>query len=261
MFDQERFQGTARLYGEQLTNRLAQTRVLVIGIGGVGSWVAEALARTAIGHVSLLDMDDICISNSNRQLPALSGNIGRTKVEAMAERLRLISPEAVVEPLFDFLSASNFDQYLQPAPDYVIDCIDSVAVKVALIAYCRRHKIPLVTTGGAGGKTDPTRIRVCDLSQTIQDPLAAKVRSKLRQDHQFPRQGKKMSIDIVSSDQPLRYPDAQGEFCLNKPPTAGPMRLDCAQGFGASMMVTASFGMAAVAQMLARLEARPPRAT
>lgn len=255
-FDTQRFAGSQRLYGQGLVQRLASLHVMVVGIGGVGSWVVEALARTAVGKISLMDMDDLCISNTNRQLPAMLGQYGRPKVEAMRERALSINPSLEVQPIFDFLSPENIDRYLQPKPDYVIDCIDSIKTKTALVAYCRRHKIPLVCTGGAGGKTDPTRIRVCDLADSIQDPLAAKLRSKLRKEHGFAKQGKKMGVDLVTSDQAIIYPQTDGSVCTTKPQTTSVVRLDCAQGFGASMMVTASFAMAAVSQMITRLQTR-----
>ena len=179
-----RFAGIGRLYGTDALARLAASHVVVVGIGGVGSWVAEALARTGIGRISLIDLDEVCVSNVNRQLHALDGQVGRPKVEVMAERLRAISPECDVRPVMDFVTPSNLAELITDDIDCVVDCIDSVNAKVALIAWCRRRKIPVITTGGAGGQIDPTQITVADLSKTVNDPLAAKARSLLRRDRQ-----------------------------------------------------------------------------
>lgn len=258
MVDQDRFGGTVRLYGQALTEKLSRSHVLVVGIGGVGSWVAEALARTAVGQISMLDLDDICISNSNRQLPAHQGNMGRLKVEAMAERLLSINPGLQVQARADFLTVNNLDQHLACRPDFIIDAIDSMQPKLALIRYCRQHRIPLLVTGGAGGKTDPSRIRCTDLSLCEQDPLAAKLRSRLRKEFGYARAGKKMGVEVVWSNQPLVYPTADGQVCAQKPQQDSPRRLDCAQGFGASVMVTAGFGFAAVSRMIERMAAQSP---
>lgn len=171
-----RFAGIGRLYGTQALARLAASHVVVVGIGGVGSWVAEALARTGIGRISLIDMDEVCVSNVNRQLHALDGQVGRPKVEVMAERLRAISPECEVRAVMDFVTPNNLAELITDDINCVVDCIDSVNAKVALIAWCRRRKIPVITTGGAGGQIDPTQITVADLSKTVNDPLAAKAR-------------------------------------------------------------------------------------
>ena len=178
--DDQRFGGIARLYGSDGLARLQAAHVAVVGIGGVGSWVAEALARTGVGELSLFDLDDVCITNTNRQVHALQGAVGRAKVEVMAERIHAINPACRVHAVADFVTRDNLAELITPQLDMVIDCIDSVAAKAALIAWCKRRKIAIVTTGGAGGQIDPTQIRVSDLSQTVQDPLLAKVRSTLR---------------------------------------------------------------------------------
>ena len=170
-----RFAGIGRLYGTEALARLACSHVVVVGIGGVGSWVAEALARTGIGRISLIDMDEVCVSNVNRQLHALDGQVGKPKVEVMAERLRAISPSCEVRAVMDFVTPNNLAELITDDISCVVDCIDSVNAKVALIAWCRRRKIPVITTGGAGGQIDPTQITVADLSKTVNDPLAAKV--------------------------------------------------------------------------------------
>lgn len=250
----ERFGGTERLYGQQQTAWLQQRRVVVVGLGGVGSWAAEALARTAVGRLTLIDLDDVCVSNTNRQSHALDGNIGRMKVDVMAERLRAINPQIEVEAVTDFLTPDNLERYLDPAPDAVLDAIDSVRVKAALINYCKRRRIPLVTTGGAGGQIDPLQIRVEDLSRTTQDPLAARTRQLLRREYGFSRNPKrKFGVECVYSTEQLRYPQADGDVCAAKPGDGQSVRLDCASGFGASMMVTASFGMVAASRVVERL--------
>ncbi|PTY36870.1 hypothetical protein BGP77_06185 [Saccharospirillum sp. MSK14-1] len=250
----ERFGGTQRLYGQDETAYLQQRHVVVVGLGGVGSWAAEALARTAVGHITLIDLDDVCVSNTNRQSHALEGNIGRMKVDAMAERLRAINPEIEVTAITDFLTPDNLTRYLDPAPDAVLDAIDSVRVKAALINFCKRRRISLVTTGGAGGQIDPLQIKVDDLSRTIQDPLAARTRQLLRREYGFSRNAKrKFGVECVYSTEQLRYPQANGDVCAAKPSDGDSVRLDCATGFGASMMVTASFGMVAASRIVDRL--------
>lgn len=161
----QRFGGTARLYGENALQLFAQSHVCVVGIGGVGSWAAEALARTGIGAITLIDMDDVCVTNTNRQIHALRDNVGLAKAEVMAERIRQINPECRVNVVDDFVTPDNVAEYINAGFSYVIDAIDSVRPKAALIAYCRRNKIPLVTTGGAGGQIDPTQIQVVDLAK------------------------------------------------------------------------------------------------
>lgn len=253
--DDPRFGGIARLYGQAGLARLQASHVAVVGIGGVGSWVAEALGRTGIGRISLFDMDEICVTNTNRQLPAMAGQIGRAKVEAMAERLRAINPACEVRPVMEFVTANNLDEHITEEFDCVVDCIDSVAAKVALIAWCRRRRIPVITTGGAGGQIDPTQIKVSDLSKTVNDPLAAKARSMLRRDHNFPRSGSKRSFGVpcVYSTEQLRYPQPDGSVCQQKAFVGEGVKLDCAGGFGSVTMVTATFGMVAAAQAVERL--------
>ena len=160
---EQRFGGIGRLYTPEGLARLCQAHVCVIGIGGVGSWVVEALARSGVGQITMIDMDDICVTNINRQLPALSGNIGKLKTEVMAERVKLINPECVVNIIDDFISPDNQAEYLNRGYDYVIDAIDNVKTKAAMIAYCKRNKIKIITIGGAGGQTDPSKIQIADL--------------------------------------------------------------------------------------------------
>ena len=254
--DEQRFAGIARLYGREGAERLSAAHVAVVGIGGVGSWAAEALARSGVGEISLFDLDDVCISNTNRQLHALDGAVGQAKVEVMATRIRAINPACVVHAVADFVTRETMAEYITENLDGVIDCIDSVAAKAALISWCKRRKIQIVTTGGAGGQIDPTQIQVGDLNKTFNDPLAAKVRSTLRRDYNFSRTaGRNYSVPCVFSTEQLRYPTPEGAVCLSKGFVGEGVKLDCAGGFGAVTMVTASFGMAAAAKTVDKLVA------
>lgn len=254
--DEQRFAGIARLYGQAALATFQRSHVCVVGIGGVGSWAAEALARSGIGRITLIDMDDICVSNTNRQLHTLNSTIGQDKIAVMAERLKAIWPGIEVHEINDFVDPSNLIELISSDIDYVVDAIDSVSAKVALVAHCKRNKIPLVCTGGAGGQTDPTQIQIADLTQTINDPLLAKVRNKLRRDYNYSRNPKRrFGVDCVYSTEQLKYPQPDGSVCQQKFST-GPMRLDCSGGFGAVTVVTASFGMAAVSRVLNKLASR-----
>ena len=253
---ENRFGGTRRLYGMDTVDRFRESQICVIGIGGVGSWVAEALARTAIGRITLIDLDDICITNTNRQIHAVKGNVGRSKTEAMAERIKLINPECEVTEVEDFITRDNIPELISSDFDYVIDAIDSVKEKAALIAHCSYHKIPVITVGGAGGQTDPTKITIADLAKTNHDPLAAKVRSFLRRHYRFSKSGRRFAVDCVYSTEQLVYPQPDGTVCAQKSIVDGNTRLDCAGGFGASTCVTATFGFAAVARVLEKMQQR-----
>lgn len=248
-----RFGGIARLYGEAALERFRTARVCVIGVGGVGSWVVEALARSAVGRITMIDLDNVAESNVNRQIHALTDTLGMAKVTALAARIAQINPYCEVTEIEDFISEDNLDQMIGVGRyDYVIDAIDNVRAKTALIVYCRNNGIPLITIGGAGGQTDPTRIEIRDLSRTEQEPLLAKVRKRLRAHHGFPRGTKnKFGIDAVFSTEPLRFPEAKA--CDTRNDQAGGVTgLNCA-GFGSAMVVTASFGLVAAAQALRKL--------
>ncbi|MBD8514962.1 tRNA cyclic N6-threonylcarbamoyladenosine(37) synthase TcdA [Photobacterium sp. WH77] len=250
----QRFGGTRRLYGHQEVEILRAAHVCVIGIGGVGSWAAEALARSGIGQLTLIDMDDVCVTNINRQIHAMSGTVGRSKIEVMAERIALINPDCKVNLIDDFISPENIPEYIGSQFDYVLDAIDSVKPKAALLAFCKRNKIKVITTGGAGGQIDPTQIQIADLAKTIQDPLAAKIRNMLRRFYNFSKNpARKFGIDCVFSTEQLKYPQADGSVCEAKATAEGPKRMDCATGFGAATMVTATFGFVAVSRILQKL--------
>jgi len=253
-----RFGGTKRLYGIDAVNKLSKSHVCVIGIGGVGSWAAEALARSAIGEITLIDLDDICVTNINRQIHALSGTVGQSKVEVMAQRIRAINPDCKVNEVEDFIDPDNLSELISKDFDYVIDAIDSIRAKVALIAYCKRNKIKIIVAGGAGGQTDPTQIQVADLAKTYNDPLAAKVRNELRRHHNFTKNLKRrFQVECVFSSEQLIYPQADGSVCNQKANADGPMKMDCANGFGAATVVTASFGFVAVARVIKKLTTLP----
>ncbi|XZG71749.1 tRNA cyclic N6-threonylcarbamoyladenosine(37) synthase TcdA [Chitinibacteraceae bacterium HSL-7] len=250
---ERRFGGIARLYGREALERFRAAHVCVVGIGGVGSWAAEALARSGVGQITLIDLDDICVSNTNRQLPALDGAFGRSKVNVVAERVRQINPDCVVHAVEDFVVEESLEQHLGQKFDYVIDAIDSARIKAQMIAWCRRHKQRIITTGGAGGQIDPTQIRIDDLTRTTQDPLASKVRAMLRREFGFPKGDKKFGVECVYSTEALVYPQADGTVCAQKPVQGDGTRLDCQGGFGSSVTVTGSFGFAAVARVLKKL--------
>lgn len=254
--DDPRFAGVARLYGDSGLQRLREAHVAIVGIGGVGSWAAEAMARSGVGEISLFDLDDVCVSNTNRQLHAMEGNVGRAKAEVMAERLRAINPACKVHAVVDFVTKETLPEYIGEDIDCVIDCIDSVMAKAALIGWCRRRKITIITTGGAGGQIDPTQIQVADLNKTFNDPLASRVRSTLRRDYNFSRNvSRNYSVPCVFSTEQLRYPKGDGSVCLQKSFVGEGVKLDCSGGFGAVMMVTATFGMVAASKAVEKLVA------
>lgn len=250
MMDTERFGGIIRLYGMQSAEKLTSARVAVVGIGGVGSWAAEALARSGVGTIILMDMDDLCITNTNRQIHALGDNYGRTKVEVMAERLRSINPAVQVEELFSFYTVGNPERLFAAAPDVVIDAIDSMRPKTHLIAECYKRRIPIVTCGGAGGRIDASAIRLDDLSRTCGDNMLSQLRKNLRRDYDFPLGDKCLEIGIpcVYSPERPRFPKCDGSVsCERAPGQKG--GIGCASGFGSATHITGTFGflMAGVA--------------
>lgn len=256
---ERRFGGVSRLYGIEGANKLRQAHVCIVGVGGVGSWSAEAIARTGVGQITTVDLDMVAESNTNRQIHALENIFGQAKVTAMAERILAINPECRVRSIEDFVTPENVDQILGQDFSVVIDAIDQVHPKAAMINYCRRRKLPIVVAGAAGGQIDPTQIRIADLSQTIQDPLLAKLRTVLRRKFGFPQGGKKkFGVTAVFSTEALRYP-TNDMTCETK---KGPAGLNCA-GFGSSVCVTSVFGIAAAAEAIkiiiaAEIPAIPP---
>lgn len=241
-----RFAGVAQLYGEAGLARLRQARVAVIGIGGVGSWAAEALARSAVGHLRLIDLDHVAESNTNRQIHALDPAYGRAKVDAMAERIAAINPVCRVERVDEFIAPDNVATLLHGL-DWVVDAIDQVIAKAALVAHCRSAGLPVVVCGAGGGRRDPTRLKRDDLARVTGDPLLARVRHRLRREHGFPRAGKRtprFDVPAVYSDEPVLAPVATG---------AG-SPLACS-GYGSSVAVTGALGFAAAALVLQGLVA------
>ena len=247
----ERFAGLARVFGESALPKLEAAHFCVVGIGGVGSWAAEACARTGIGRITLIDHDDIEASNTNRQLHATVDNIGRAKVDVLRERVLAINPECDCEALDDLVTRGNVDKFEFARFDYVIDAIDHHAHKLTLMHHCRRNKIRCVSTGGAGGLTDPTQIVVKDLMLCYNDPLLAKVRSTLRSQLGYSRNPKRRyGMDCVfSTEQPI-YPAGDGTVTHQKPEMSERATLDCATGIGSFVGVTAGFGFTAAAHAI-----------
>ena len=252
----DRFAGIDRLYGAGTVTRHAGARVAVVGLGGVGSWLAEALARSGIGHLTLIDADDICVSNTNRQLPALESQYGRNKAEVMAERCRAINPAIQARAVPAFLTGGNQEALLGGGFDLVIDACDSFRSKVEAIAWCRRRKQPVLTIGSAGGRIDPTLVRVRDLSRTEHDAMLALVRKKLRGEHRFPKNPDGFfGVPAVYSLENVRYPQADGSVCGVRPAMGADaaLKLDCGAGLGAATHITGAFAFAAAGKALEML--------
>ena len=250
-----RFAGIDRLYGAGSAERLARMHVCVVGLGGVGSWAAEALARSGVGELTLIDADEVCVSNTNRQSHALEGEIGRAKVDVVARRLRAINPALTVHALTQFVSSANLQELMTRAHHAVVDACDALRIKVEMIAFCRRRKIPIVVSGSAGGRADPTLISARDLSKTEHDILLGLVRKKLRDDYGWTRNPKRyFGVQAVFSRENVNYPQPDGSVCKTRGADAeGGLKLDCAGGLGAAMHVTATFGMVAAARVIERL--------
>ncbi len=249
----ERFAGIDRLYGRGTLTRFRRCRVAVVGLGGVGTWAAEALARSGIGHLSLIDADDLCVSNTNRQLPAVAGQYGRGKAEVMAERCLAISPAMDVDAIASFLTPANLASLLDNNYDLVLDACDSFGAKVEAIAWCRRRKQAIITVGSAGGRTDSTQVRVRDLSRTEHDAMLSLIRKKLRGEFNFPKNADRyFGVPAVYSLENVKYPQADGTVCGLRPKVAGKvaLKLDCGAGLGAATHVTGAFAFAAVGKAL-----------
>ena len=262
-----RFSGVGRLFGREGLERLHAAHVCVVGTGGVGSWAVEALARSGVGALTLIDLDDVCVTNVNRQLPAIDGEIGRPKVDVLARRARLINPEIRVEAVAEFFTAATAERLLgaverpcrlaacatqthaaPPRFDCVIDAIDSMSNKALLIAECARRGLRCVTVGGAGGKRDASAIRTGDLGESMSDDLLRLVRKKLRRDHGFARgEGRRYGVRCVYSAEKPVFPRADGT-CSAEPEPGGNLKLDCESGFGTAVFVTGAFGLAAAGE-------------
>jgi tRNA threonylcarbamoyladenosine dehydratase len=236
---QRRFGGIARLYGQAALERLRGAHMVVVGVGGVGSWAAEALARSGVGELTLIDLDHVAESNINRQAQALGSTLGEAKVRALSRRLHDINPDCVVHEVEEFLDAENLAELLPARADVLLDCCDQVRAKAAMAAQALRSGLPLIVSGAAGGKRLAQHVRVMDLADVRGDPLLAKLRYRMRREHAAPRQGL-IGLPCVCSDEP-RAALLQQACAVPDDPGAG---LNCA-GYGSSVMVTASFGMAA----------------
>jgi tRNA A37 threonylcarbamoyladenosine dehydratase len=251
----QRFGALARLYGESALEKLSRAHVCIVGVGGVGSWTVEALARSGIGALTLIDLDDVCITNTNRQLPALDGQLGRPKIDVLAERIRLINPACRVTCHAQYFTQGTAEELLAERYDFAVDAIDKVAHKCQLILACRERQLPILTIGGAGGKRDGTMVRVHDLSHTEHDEMLRQLRRKLRREHDFPHvQHASWGIPAVFSPEKPVFPWADG-VCRAEPEPDSILRLDCASGFGSACHVTAAFGLAAAGEVVRRIAA------
>lgn len=255
-----RFDRMARLTGDDGMSALMNSFVIVFGIGGVGSFTAEALVRSGIGRIRIVDFDDVCVTNTNRQLHAMKGNIGKPKVELMAERLRRINPLAKVEAVKLFYQAETSEDLLEGEPDFVVDAIDQFTAKCHLIATCKQREIPLVCSMGAAGRWDPTKIEVVDLNKTKNCRMAVNVRKILREKHAFPRGRAAWGISAVYSTefvQPprdLAYDAGTGFVCVCPQGENGLLTCDRrARIDGSASFVTGAFGLAAAAVVVRKL--------
>ncbi|HEY1171284.1 MAG TPA: tRNA threonylcarbamoyladenosine dehydratase [Verrucomicrobiae bacterium] len=250
-----RFGGIARLYGREMLYRLRQSHACVVGVGGVGSWAVEALARTGVGELTLIDLDEVCISNTNRQLPALASKIGQPKVEVLKERVLAINPECRVNATLKFFTATTAEELLAISYSGVLDAIDSLKHKALLIAECHKRNIPIVVSGGAGGRRDPTALRYADLSEATYDRLLQQTRKLLRQNYGFPGGKKPMKVDCVFSPEQPMFPQSDGSVCEVREEGTD-TKMNCESGYGAATFVTGAFGFAAAAKLVEKILAQ-----
>ena len=247
-----RFGGVQRLYGRESQQALQKAHMVVVGLGGVGSWCAEALVRSGVGKLTLIELDEVCVTNINRQSHAMTSTIGQSKLNVVKGRLVDINPAVEIVEVNDFLTKANISELIQ-GQDIVIDAMDSVHIKAALAAYCSATKMRLITVGSSGGKRDPSRVTVADLGFTEFDPMLAKLRSHLYRFHNFSKdKRRKFRIDAVYSEENMVYPKPDGSVCTDKSVLSDGVKLDCAGGFGSSVMVTGSFGFVAAARAINR---------
>jgi tRNA A37 threonylcarbamoyladenosine dehydratase len=256
---QARFGGIERLYSPEGLKRLRTAHVCVIGVGGVGSWTAEALARSGIGALTLIDMDEVCVSNVNRQLPAITETVGQSKVQVLTDRIRGINPECIASPVEEFFTSVNADQLLLNDFTYVVDAIDSLANKALLIARCRALHLPIITLGGAGGRRDPTKVKIADLAFASHDRLLRSVRKILRTEYDFPADATvPFGIPSVFSSELPVFPQPDGTVCAAHT-ASGELRLNCNTGFGSATFVTGAFGFVAAAHVVNQIASATPR--
>jgi tRNA A37 threonylcarbamoyladenosine dehydratase len=247
-----RFGGIGRLFSKKGLEKIRQSKILIIGIGGVGSWAAEALARTGIGSLTLVDLDDVCVTNINRLVNATTLSLGKFKIDAMMERIKTIHPECELDSRQCFFNPKNLDSIFQNTYDFVIDACDDFTNKCYLIDYCRKKSIPLVVIGGAGGKIDPQQIKVTDMAFSSNDRLLARLRKKLRQDFSFPSdEDKTFGIWAVWSHERAMYPTSDG--CLTYTAPGMAKNMDCEEGFGSASFVTGAFAFAATSLVIREL--------
>jgi len=258
-----RFDRMGRLVGDDNMKKLFNTHVMVIGLGGVGSWAAESLARSGIGKLTLIDFDEICITNANRQLHALQGLVGKKKSQVMAERMAKINPQMQVQSLPIFYNKDSAEEIFSHKPDYILDCIDNLTAKTHLINECRVRGQKMITSCGASAKVDPTRVKIADLAQTVVDPMANTARRILRQEYNFPKE-KFFNIPCVFSDETprepieLKYDLGEGFKCV------------CPQGqndlhsclhrnviYGTASFVTGAFGLAMASWVVRQITETP----
>ena len=244
-----RFGGLERLYGVTAAERIRQAHVVVVGIGGVGSWAAEALARSGVRRLTLIDMDHIAESNVNRQIHALTTTLGQAKIDAMRERIAQIHPGCQVDLVDDFVSPENWPGLLPATPNALIDACDQVKAKLAMAIWAMKEKIPFVTVGAAGGKRLAHEVNIDDLAQVTHDPLLAQLRYRLRKHHGAPKQGKRIGVRCVFSREPVMGPDASCDL-------QGDGSLNC-HGYGSLVGVTATFGLCAATEVMNLLSGKP----
>jgi tRNA A37 threonylcarbamoyladenosine dehydratase len=249
-----RFGGIGRLFTSDGLDRLRRAHVCVIGLGGVGSWAVEALARSGIGQLTLIDLDDVCIGNTNRQLHALEGTFGKPKVEVLATRVLAINPDCVVHARQSFFLKSNASELLSERYDYVVDAIDSPARKCLLVALCHEQQVPVICTGASAGRRDPTAVEVVDLAFSSHDRLLQEVRKKLRVRHGFPRGETPFGVECVLSRESINY--TQTTPGCAKPAIASDLRLDCDSGLGTATFVTGTFGFVAAARVVEKIASK-----
>lgn len=252
MLMDRRFGGLARLYGVLGAQRIKGAHVAIIGVGGVGSWSAEALARSGVGRLTLVDLDHVAESNINRQIHALDTTLGQAKVLAMRDRIRSINPACEVTCIEEFVEADNWPALLPAGVDAVIDACDQVNAKTAMAAWARRTGVLFISVGAAGGKRHAHRVDIDDLVNTSHDPLLAQVRYRLRKEHGAPREGKKIGVACVFSREEVKSPDAS---CA----VEGDGTLNC-HGYGSVVSVTATFGQCAAGWILDQISEAIPKA-
>jgi tRNA threonylcarbamoyladenosine dehydratase len=248
-----RFGGIAKLYGQASLKKLRAAHVCVVGIGGVGTWAVEALARSGIGALTLVDLDEVCVTNINRQSHALTETIGHAKVEVMAERIRAINPECRVTAETKFFNEQTADALLAPKFDFVLDAIDDVTNKILLLVQCRDKNLPVISCGGAGGRRELISVRLGDLSKASHDKLLSEVRRRLRKEHHFPAEHRVMNLPCVYSVEKTVFPQSDGSIGETRAKAEEGSRLNCDGGLGSATFVTGAFGFAAAGFIVQKL--------